>query len=63
MSLSDHLVLVVDLLSLVGIIGVELRVFACKAKQHGPLQVHPKFGVQVFFWCLTEDLDVKYKRL
>lgn len=63
MSLSDHLVLVVHFLSLVGIIGVELRVFAREAKQHGPLQVHPQFGVQVFFWCLTEDLDVKYERM
>lgn len=63
MSLSDHLVLVVDLLSLVGIIGVELCVFACQTKQHGPLEVHPQFGVQVFFWCLTEDLNVKCKRL
>lgn len=54
-SVCDHLVFAVDLLSLDGISGVELRVSACQAEQHGPFQVHPQFGVQVFLLRLTDD--------
>lgn len=43
-----YLVFVVDLLSLDGVTGVKLTVSACQPEQHGPLQVHPQFGVQVF---------------
>lgn len=50
-----HLVFAVDLLSLDGISGVELRVFACQAEQHGSFQVHPQFGVQVFLLRLTDN--------
>lgn len=55
MSVYDHLVFAVDFFSLDGVSGVELRVFACQAEQHGPFQVHPQFGVQVFLLCLTDD--------
>lgn len=48
------LVFVVDLLSLDRVIAMKLCVFACQSKQHGPLEVHPQLGVQVFLWCLRE---------
>lgn len=49
----SNFVFVVDLLPFDWVSGIKLCVFVCQAKQHGPLQVHPQFGVQVFFWCLT----------
>lgn len=51
-GLPTYLVFVVDRLSLDRVVGVKLCAFACQSKQHGPLQVHPQLGVQVFLLCL-----------
>lgn len=55
LSVWDHLVFAVDLLSLDSISGVELRASAGQAQQHGPFQVHAQLGVQVLLWRLTHN--------